>query len=179
MVESIATNGLGASVTDLLTNSGSFNIEDYRISYFKLGFGDQPLTKELYSLDRPYPEAGYGEDTQSSSFNLEYLHDPGGAVSSLIPSNTFDTTIYLPLNQISNADGATKVKYTVDQYINRSAPFTEMALFIKNPKGYKPHDKPVMAFYATFDDYRSSPLDSNNQNILLPLQWIITFIDNS
>ncbi len=175
MIDSIANTGLKASITDLLTNSGSRDVADYRISYYKLGRRDNTLDSELYDLETPWVESFYGDDTTVDLVERNNLG--AGDASSLAPGSTSNLHAVLPQTNIAYAAGVAKIKFVIDKYPLRAAPLTEMGIFIKNPLGYSDEDKPVMAAYALFDN---TPYDgvADPQNILIPVQWVLSFVES-
>lgn len=176
MANTTACTGLKASITDLLTNTGSRNIEDYRIAYYKIGRRFRGIADgNFYDLDTPWDLSFYGEDTTQDIELKNILSDL--TASSLGPDVKSNYHVSLPQANVTYAGGVAKIKFVVDRYVYRLAPFTEMGICIKNPLGYTDDDKPVLAAYATIVD---SPYENTaeDQNIRIPVQWTISFTES-
>ena len=150
--------GLGYGLTNLFSNNGSKDIEDYRIKYFQLGTGTIPIAGDpedvLILSDNLDTVDEYGIDTNYLIEELNQIDSSSGSFSAQLLGHLKDGVVEAP------KDGFTKIRLVLDKKIANDLDITEVAFFMKNPDGSLYKDKPVMILAEMFTAFpKASDLD--------------------
>tara|TARA_R110002051_G_scaffold315981_1_gene395054 strand:+ start:199 stop:900 length:702 start_codon:yes stop_codon:yes gene_type:complete len=189
--ENIITDGMGYSITTLLTDSGSTYNSDYRPSYFSVGTSSVDYDTALstsasfYSLSAPFSWEDYGLDT---ALDIEKL-DRGFPASTVDGGASYNelyfTTAALSATIFSSSPAyfshtqsnhtsklffdSLESEIVLDETTGNGKTISEIGLFAKNIMGIG-KDNPVLIAYKSFTGIPKS------KEFSLVFHWTIGFL---
>ena len=181
--DNVITDGMGYGIINILTDSGSKNIEDHLVGYFQVGIGRlnpdlQPADKRKYisTLKTPLSEESYGKniEVEIKHHPLQKLHKSNfnPAIGEEIENSNF---VILPDDKSTKLiDGVVHYRLSIGEEAANGLNISEFGIFLRNPDGAINTDRSILVAYKNF------PVDeiiTKNKNFSLEIDWQIKFVD--
>jgi len=181
--DNVLTDAIGYSIINILSDTGSRNIQDHLVGYFQVGIGRlnpdlQPNDKRKYisTLKTPLSEASYGKNVELeiNKHPLQKLHKSNfnPALGEEIENSNF--AILPDANSTKLIDGVVHYRLSIGEEAANGLNISEFGLFVRNPDGATNTENSILIAYKNF------PVDetiTKNSNFSLEIDWQIKFVD--
>lgn len=182
--DNILTYGYRSQITNILLGEGSNDLNNFSLSYFRLGmsglpFESQPNSSVFFSLSTPMGTAHYGYDSDFELAQYCWLVGTSGAGVEVMfaePASGLDIGISKITGVFCSIDAKNKTKRYMESFNIRikldkdtcnGTSIAEAGLYFKNPLGL-PKVTPMLAAYKKFDP----PINKTSENQFI-IDWSI------